>query len=448
METKQDDAQSAEWKRAFEWIEKRVGGRIVEARREERWRPAWQLDLDREGQRVPIYFRGDRGAMDHGVYSLEYEMAVLEALGRHGLPVPRIFGFCPEPRGIVMQRCPGRPDLATATTRAEQESVLDDYLDSLAKIHALDPAEFAELGMLCPVDAEAIALADLPRYEETYRRQKKRPEPLIEFALGWLRRHVPQHRERVSLLHGDAGQFIFDQGRVTALLDFELAYLGDPLADLAAMRVRDLFEPLGDLTRGFRGYARATGEAIDRRVLGYHTARFALYTPMTVAHVLAEPPADVDWCLYREWSVIVGRVGLEAMGEVMGLEVPGIDVFDARPSHRSSTYESLVRALGGEQRQPDYERDKLARMARYLREVDRKGVAIDDADLDESATLVGGRAGSIDEMELRLERAVLQAGPERDAEFLSFFIRRSRRAELLLTNSLRRLQRGSLQAVA
>ncbi len=102
------EALAPEWHAAFEWVERNVGGPIVRFERHPRWRPAWYLDVERAGEIVPIYFRGDRGALDHGVYPLEHEMKVLQLLEKHAIPVPHVFGFCPEPRGIVMQRCPGR----------------------------------------------------------------------------------------------------------------------------------------------------------------------------------------------------------------------------------------------------------------------------------------------------------------------------------------------------
>ena len=52
---------------------------------------------------------------------------------------------------------------------------------------------------------------------------------------GW-RAARPRERKQVSFLTGDAGQFLFEHGRVTAVLDLELACLGDPLADLGALR--------------------------------------------------------------------------------------------------------------------------------------------------------------------------------------------------------------------
>ena len=69
-----------EWRQAFGWIESQLGGKVVRAERQPRWRPAWYLDLERGGETVPLYFRGDRAESDHGAYSLEHEMQVMQVL--------------------------------------------------------------------------------------------------------------------------------------------------------------------------------------------------------------------------------------------------------------------------------------------------------------------------------------------------------------------------------
>ena len=58
------DGISGSWRRGFDWIEAELGGTIVRAERQARWRPAWTLDLQREGEVVPLYFRGERGETD------------------------------------------------------------------------------------------------------------------------------------------------------------------------------------------------------------------------------------------------------------------------------------------------------------------------------------------------------------------------------------------------
>src|SRR3546814_4452428 len=88
---------------------------------------------------------------------------------------------------------------------------------------------------------------------------------MMEWALRWVSRNVPQDRSRTCLLHGDPGQFLFEEGRVTTLYDFEATHIGDPLHDLAALRLRHPTEPLGAGPHHMvRHYARITGMVIDR----------------------------------------------------------------------------------------------------------------------------------------------------------------------------------------
>ena len=45
---------SEQWQRCFGWIENELGGRIVHAERQARWRPAWFLDVERGGEPLPL----------------------------------------------------------------------------------------------------------------------------------------------------------------------------------------------------------------------------------------------------------------------------------------------------------------------------------------------------------------------------------------------------------
>lgn len=106
-----------------------VGGRIVGAVAHPRWRPAYYLDVEVNGKLVPIYFRGDRGEVEQLIYPLEHEARVPVALERYGLQVPHVYGFCEDPRGIVVERVEGRPDLSTADSPEEAQAVLNEFVD-------------------------------------------------------------------------------------------------------------------------------------------------------------------------------------------------------------------------------------------------------------------------------------------------------------------------------
>ena len=109
-----------EWKRAFQFVEETVGGRVVEARRQPRWRPAWFLTLTlASGGTARIYLRGARPEAAGGVDQLRHEYRCLRLLEERGIPVPRIHAFCTEPEAIVMDQAPGRVNLATAGSDEE-----------------------------------------------------------------------------------------------------------------------------------------------------------------------------------------------------------------------------------------------------------------------------------------------------------------------------------------
>ena len=186
-----------EWQRAFDWVEQELSARIVSFERQPRWRPAFFVEAERDGEIIPLYLRGERGELDHGAYPFEHEAHVLRVMEEGGLPVPHIYGICPDPKMIVMDKMPGRADLSTAENEEERVSVLNHYMDLLADLHAIDPERFVEIGVEKPKDPEALGLADLHRWEAAFRQAKNRPEPLIEFVFGWLRRNVPA----LSLIH-------------------------------------------------------------------------------------------------------------------------------------------------------------------------------------------------------------------------------------------------------
>lgn len=434
-----------DWQKAFARVGELVGGPVVAAEAHERWRPAFYLEVLRDGERIPLYFRGDRGDMDHGVYPLEHELGVLQILESEGIPVPHVYGFCEDPRGIVMERRRGRPDLSTAADDAERRAVLEHFMEILAQMHAIPVEKFSSLGLRAPQSASEVGLGDFPRWEKSFRLKKNQPEPLIEFVTGWLKRNVPQHRTRACFLQGDSGQFIFENGRVTAMLDLELAYIGDPMADFAGMLCRDLSEPFGDLSHGFRHYAEITGEPIDLDVVHYHTIRFGLVTPMTVAPICADPPPGLNVAQYVGWNLVYGRIPLELVAGFVGAELDRPEIPEPSTSRFAGFHDTLVRDLVTSNDR--YDIDVALRTAQFLREVDHSGARLEDQDLDEAGEILGKRPADWREADRMLETFVLAAGPEHDAALTRFFYRRTLRQEALLRPAMRELEHSALHPV-
>jgi aminoglycoside phosphotransferase (APT) family kinase protein len=437
----------AEWGATFAEIEQITGGRLCSARQQERWRPAWFCELEQGGRRFGVYYRGDRGVQDDGVETLRLEMEVLRTLEANGIPVSHVYGFCETKPGIVMETSPGRANLATAESEEERRAVLDDYLDRLADIHALDPRLFEKLGIPMPGTPAEVSLGDLPRWERLYRRCKNQPEPVIELVLRWLRENAPGHRTRVSCVLGDSGQFLFDRGRVTAILDLEFATIGDPLADIGALLSRDLSEPLGDLSRGIAHYRDRTGDAFDAHDVLYQAVRFMIFTPMSTCWLCAAPPPGLNLVQYEAWNLVYGRVPLELIAEIEGVEIESPEVPAPRDHRHAIVFDTLVGQLAAPGGADAYRLDVARRIAEYAREIDRRGARLEEQDHEEAAGLLGRRPASWRDADAELERRAIAAGRAERPALLRFLVRRSLRREALLGPAIRELAAARAQPI-
>ena len=441
------------WHQAFDWAERELGGRVIAWEPQPRWRPACFFELERKGgETLSLYWRGARSEWHRDARPLEREMRVIEVLERNGVRVPRVHGLCSDPPGLVLEKLPGRFNLATATDDRHRRAVLDEYLVQLARIHSIPIEEFEAIGFDRPRSSEQSCYGETRRFERDYRAAKQRPEPMIEFQLAWCKRNVPRDRQEFSFLVCDAGQFMFDDDGLTGVIDFELGYIGDYAADLAALRTRDLSEPIGELGRAMRRYGEISGREIDLRAIDYHTIRFAMLNPLSLASVLAKPSRDANYVQYLGWSVCYGRAGLEVMARYAGVELDPPRLPEAEPSRRAIAHAHLVdllhpaRAAGSDpgDRERAYDFDRMQRIAVYLERSDHYGAALEADDLDDVSELLGSRAPSWLEGAARLERLVAESGPERDADFIRYFHRRLSREEFLLRPVLREQENASL----
>ena len=248
--------------RAF--VEQLGLGQIVRMERQVRWRPAWFVDVEKDGRILPLHLRGDREG-DVAIFpELVREADVISVLGDQGVKVPRIYGFCEDPPCIVMDAIPGTRVMAEAASDESRLAIARDYLEQVAAMHRLPTAPFVAKGVHLPKGAEEIALVGLEAYMPLYKRTKSRPEPMLEFVIGWIRRNVPKHRTRAAFIQFDSGQFLHHDGQMTGLYDFEFSMIGDPMVDIATMRMRDSYEPMGtELKRLLKEYEVFAGEPID-----------------------------------------------------------------------------------------------------------------------------------------------------------------------------------------
>ncbi|WP_165608046.1 phosphotransferase [Mycobacterium alsense] len=408
--------------------------------RQPRWRPAWFADVERDGTIMPLYVRGDRVGMEFSL-STYREAKVLEALEKQGIPVPHIHGRIDAPPAIVMDRLPGATNLSTSPSATERNSVIDEYMEILARIHRLDPGEFSAVGLKLPKDPQQQALSSFEESVARYRSTKKRPEPFLEFGIGWIRRHVPAHRFDPRFVLGDPGQFMFADGRVTGLLDVELAYLGDTAHDLAGLRLRDISEPFGDLERAFRRYEEVSGIELDLPVVEFHTAQFALTTPLSLVMVVHNPFPMSDLLQYEEWFQQCSLNAVEAMAAVEGVALDDYRLPQAADVRHGGLVDALapiIEELPAETEVERFRRRQIAQTARYVADLCRQGPAIESEDLDDLKRLLGSRYPDWCAGDEALEAFVLRAPENMDAELIRLFHRRIMRQMRLLEPVLNR----------
>jgi len=425
MKTEEDRNDDEE--RLFRRIEALTGGRVVSSERQIRHRPAWFVDVDRSGERLGIYVRGDRDSDVQPFPELRREADIMQVLEAHGIPVPHVYGMCDVPNAIVMEKLAGTRDVAEASSDAARRAIARRYVEVLAEMHRLPLEPFEEKGLRKPVGARDVGLAGLDAYLPLYERTKARPEPLLTFAIGWLRRNVPMNRERASFVAFDAGQFLFTEDRLEAIYDLEYALIGDPMADLATMALREPIEPMGDDVRSLcRYYAELVGEDLDVPAIRFHQVVFSTVAMMQFAGAVANPAPGDPHDVYLSWWIYMRRCLILALAECMPIEPT--DVPTTAPTESSTTpivkmLADAVRAQPTEGEAQKAKRRASLSLVTFLAEYERFSPEVDRVACEEAAPILGEVCASRVELDAHLEAFVADAPAARDAEILRFFAR-------------------------
>ena len=216
-----------------------AGARLTEAQRLSGGASmeTWAFGFEGDGGTESLILRRRSAPFDEETarsVSLATEAALIQATGANGAPVPAIRHVCDAADGLGEAYVMGRVSGETLGKRITSDPRFDAIRPALARqcgevlvpIHATTPPPGLKLKA---VDGTL----ELDRYEEVYRATGAE-RPILELAFQYLRRHVPTPVKPV-LLHGDFrnGNIMFDpQVGVAAVLDWELAHLGDPAEDM------------------------------------------------------------------------------------------------------------------------------------------------------------------------------------------------------------------------
>jgi aminoglycoside phosphotransferase (APT) family kinase protein len=106
----------------------------------------------------------------------------------------------------------------------------------LGEISKADPEKLGLVGLLPAPALDACWQRELLHWEGVLDADELEPQPITRAVIRWLRRHPPPAAQKLAVVHADyrTGNFLYDgEGEIRAILDWEMAHLGDPLEDLA-----------------------------------------------------------------------------------------------------------------------------------------------------------------------------------------------------------------------
>jgi aminoglycoside phosphotransferase (APT) family kinase protein len=365
------------------WLKSTTGAAEVSAHRKPGGgrREAWLVDAQMlDGSTQHLFMRLDRGDPNASgdPFTLDREARFYAALQDTDVPVPRLVGSHPEVQAILTERVAGEPWFSRLTDETARLAIAREFMSKLAALHSVDIGK-VELGEPRETLRECVE-ADIARWEKLYRFGGAPKDPLIGFGLWWLAANIPDAGDQKPVIvQGDTGpgNFLYEDGRVTAVLDWELAHFGDPMADLGWLCLRAVQEPFTNLAERFGDYERASGVTIDLARVRY----YRIFAELKVVILGFRRTVDVD--LLSEvgntlgYEALHGRLLVDALAEQYGLQPVLPPKPDARKGRDDWLFDVLLAQLkdiivpGSTDPFVALRAKGLARIIKYLREADQ-----------------------------------------------------------------------------
>ena len=238
----------------------------------------YRIDVVADGEPLRLAMRRAAGGVtevEPGRPGLEVEARLFRVAREAGVPEPEILHVL-EPDdglglGFVMEWLEGETLGARVLRSPELEEVRPRLAREagrvLARIHGIDVVASGLDDVLATVPTEVFVEQMWERY-----RLFETPQPMIDYTARWLLDNVPDHG-RTTLVHNDFrnGNLMITPDGITAVLDWELAHLGDPIRDLGWIctnswrfgRTERRVGGFGDLEDLLAGYEAESGIEVD-----------------------------------------------------------------------------------------------------------------------------------------------------------------------------------------
>lgn len=265
-------------------------------------------------QRELVLRKKPDGDVLPSAHAVDREYRVMKALATTALPVPPVLLYHAEPDVVgtpfyVMERVPGRvfnDNAAPGIEPDERRAIYFAMADTLATLHGVD---WQAAGLTGYGKPGGYYQRQLGRWQQQWVLSRIDPIPAIDQLLDWLGRHLPADDGDTTLAHGDfkLNNLLFHptEPHVVAVLDWELATLGHPLADVAFNTVA--WRTLPGEYGGIRG--------LDHAALGIPTEHeyLAHYYRRTGRDDPARQAQPFHWAFaFMRWAVIFAGIAARA----------------------------------------------------------------------------------------------------------------------------------------
>lgn len=268
--------------------------------------PTYLLETDGPSARKYVVRKQPPGTLLASAHQVDREYRVMKALAQTDVPVPEMLALCQDKEILgtdfyVMAHLDGRVirNLAVDGYAAdERRAIYDQMNEVMARLHS--------------VDHEAIGLGDfgrpgnyferqIGRWTKQYRASQTDDLDAMEFLINYLPKNIPSD-DSVSIAHGDYRlentMFHATEPKLIAVLDWELATIGHPLADVGynVMLYHVKLDSQGTLS------------GLDYDTLGIpsENAYIADYCKRTGRDGISDMPFYVAFSVFRLASIVQG----------------------------------------------------------------------------------------------------------------------------------------------
>ncbi|MFQ5418444.1 MAG: phosphotransferase family protein [Myxococcota bacterium] len=260
------------------------------------------------------------------------EAHLMRAAREAGVPEPRVHHVLEDAddlgEGFLMEWLAGETLGAKIARAPELEAVRPKLAfacgEILARIHGIDVEKTGlsdRLGTLPPEQYVRMTWEGYKRFETA--------QPMIDFTARWLLDHLPDAGD-LRLVHNDFrnGNLMVGPGGIVAVLDWELAHIGDPMRDLGwlctnswrfGVREREV-GGFGDRADLFRGYESVSGTPVDPGHVRFWEVFGSFWWSVGCLQMAQQYRTGADQSVER---AAIGRRSSECQVDCVNLLIPG-----------------------------------------------------------------------------------------------------------------------------